>query len=250
MLGHITYLSDDAMAEKFGASSAHRHDQVQLRRRVRDRVVPALPGRQVRRVLRRQHLPAHHQGAGLLRSRRRLRRQSDARRWREPRPAFLVVSFTSDWRFSPARSREIVKALVDNRRDVVLRRDRRAARPRRLPDGRSALSRRAARLLRQHRPRLSADVRGRPARPAPTCPAVTTSTPSPSGSGRAPTCSTWVAATARCCATCSEARGATGYGIEIDDAKIIASVRNGVNVHPERPGVGTVRIRDRVRSTT
>ncbi|MEY8877845.1 MAG: homoserine O-acetyltransferase [Leptothrix sp. (in: b-proteobacteria)] len=31
---------------------------------------------------------------------------------------FLVVSFTTDWRFSPQRSREIVKALVDNRRDV------------------------------------------------------------------------------------------------------------------------------------
>ena len=27
---------------------------------------------------------------------------------------FLVVSFTSDWRFSPARSKEIVKALLDN----------------------------------------------------------------------------------------------------------------------------------------
>jgi homoserine O-acetyltransferase len=31
---------------------------------------------------------------------------------------FLLVSFTTDWRFSPARSREIVKALLDNRRDV------------------------------------------------------------------------------------------------------------------------------------
>src|SRR4029078_713527 len=31
---------------------------------------------------------------------------------------FLVVSFTTDWRFAPPRSREIVKALVDNRRDV------------------------------------------------------------------------------------------------------------------------------------
>ena len=31
---------------------------------------------------------------------------------------FLVVSFTTDWRFSPARSREIVKALLDNQRDV------------------------------------------------------------------------------------------------------------------------------------
>jgi homoserine O-acetyltransferase len=28
---------------------------------------------------------------------------------------FTLISFTTDWRFSPARSREIVKALVDNR---------------------------------------------------------------------------------------------------------------------------------------
>ena len=34
------------------------------------------------------------------------------------RSKFLLVSFTTDWRFSPRRSREIVKALVDNRRDV------------------------------------------------------------------------------------------------------------------------------------
>jgi len=31
---------------------------------------------------------------------------------------FLVVSFTSDWRFAPGRSREIVKALLDNDRRV------------------------------------------------------------------------------------------------------------------------------------
>ena len=31
---------------------------------------------------------------------------------------FLLVSFKTDWRFSPARSREIVKALLDNRRHV------------------------------------------------------------------------------------------------------------------------------------
>ena len=31
---------------------------------------------------------------------------------------FLLVSFTTDWRFSPKRSREIVKALMDNNRDV------------------------------------------------------------------------------------------------------------------------------------
>jgi homoserine O-acetyltransferase len=32
---------------------------------------------------------------------------------------FLLVSFTTDWRFSPARSREMVKALLENRRDVA-----------------------------------------------------------------------------------------------------------------------------------
>jgi homoserine O-acetyltransferase len=32
---------------------------------------------------------------------------------------FLVVSFTTDWRFSPQRSREIVQALLDNGRDVA-----------------------------------------------------------------------------------------------------------------------------------
>jgi len=32
--------------------------------------------------------------------------------------AFLVVAFTTDWRFSPARSREIVSALVHSEKDV------------------------------------------------------------------------------------------------------------------------------------
>jgi homoserine O-acetyltransferase len=31
---------------------------------------------------------------------------------------FLLASFSTDWRFPPPRSREIVKALLENRRDV------------------------------------------------------------------------------------------------------------------------------------
>ena len=31
---------------------------------------------------------------------------------------FLLVSFTTDWRFAPARSREMVKALLDNKIQV------------------------------------------------------------------------------------------------------------------------------------
>ena len=32
---------------------------------------------------------------------------------------FLLVSFTTDWRFSPERSREIVQALINNKRHVT-----------------------------------------------------------------------------------------------------------------------------------
>lgn len=31
---------------------------------------------------------------------------------------YLIVSFATDWRFAPTRSREIVKALLDTRRTV------------------------------------------------------------------------------------------------------------------------------------
>ncbi|HKT65237.1 MAG TPA: homoserine O-acetyltransferase, partial [Burkholderia sp.] len=31
---------------------------------------------------------------------------------------YLIASFSTDWRFAPARSREIVKALLDNKRTV------------------------------------------------------------------------------------------------------------------------------------
>ena len=89
---------------------------------------------------------------------RATRRRPRARRWRARDGASsCVVSFTTDWRFPPARSREIVKALVDNRRDVTLRRDRRAARPRRVPARRRAVPRAGARVLRAHRAELTVD---------------------------------------------------------------------------------------------
>ena len=122
MIGHITYLSDDVMNEKFGRAAARGRCDLRLLHdaghRVPDRELPALPGRQVQRVLRRQHLPADHARARLL-------RPGAARTtatWRAALAVatakFLLVSFTTDWRFAPARSREIVKALLDNRRDV------------------------------------------------------------------------------------------------------------------------------------
>ena len=89
MIGHITYLSDEQMEEKFGRQL---RDGLKLlvRARVPDRILPAPSGREVRRVLRRQHLSAHHQGARLFRSRRTrtggdLARRCRARRLQVPR---------------------------------------------------------------------------------------------------------------------------------------------------------------------
>jgi homoserine O-acetyltransferase len=117
MIGHITYLSDEDMAEKFGRSLKAEDIRFSFRRRVPGGKLPALPGRQVRRVLRREHLPADHARARLLRSGAGLRRRPDARHGADA-GEILVVSFTTDWRFAPNRSREIVKALLDNKRPV------------------------------------------------------------------------------------------------------------------------------------
>jgi len=41
-----------------------------------------------------------------------------SRTFASARCKYLLASFSTDWRFAPARSREIVKALLDNKRDV------------------------------------------------------------------------------------------------------------------------------------
>jgi homoserine O-acetyltransferase/O-succinyltransferase len=117
MLGHITYLSDDAMRAKFGRDL--REGKINFNYDVEFQVESYL----------------RHQGQSFvdrfdantyLLMTKALdyfdpAREFDndlARAFRQARAKFLVMSFTSDWRFSPARSREIVKALVDAKRDV------------------------------------------------------------------------------------------------------------------------------------
>lgn len=116
MIGHITYLSDDQMAEKFGR---------QLRNGLRYSFEPEF---QIESYLRYQgdKFSEYFDANTYLRITKALDYfdpaaafGGDLRRALEPALArFLVVSFTTDWRFSPQRSREIVKALIDNRRDV------------------------------------------------------------------------------------------------------------------------------------
>ncbi|MBC8007366.1 MAG: homoserine O-acetyltransferase [Prolixibacteraceae bacterium] len=117
MIGHITYLSDDAMAEKFGRE--RREGELKFNFDVEF---------QIESYLRHQadKFAEHFDANTYLRITKALdyfdpaaARAGDLSAAFEPATAkFLVVSFTSDWRFSPARSREIVKALLDNRLSV------------------------------------------------------------------------------------------------------------------------------------
>ena len=117
MIGHITYLSDDEMAAKFGRhlksgklnfsfetefeiESYLRHQGLKF-----SEYFDANTYLRITKVLD-YFDPALEHGGNLSRA------------LAPARASFLVVSFTTDWRFSPARSREIVKALLDNRVNV------------------------------------------------------------------------------------------------------------------------------------
>jgi len=117
MLGHITYLSDDAMMEKFGralrSGAIQFHFDVDFEvesylRHQGDKFTEYFDANTYLLITRALDYfdPAAAHGDDLSAA------------LAPARARFLVVSFTSDWRFSPERSREIVKALLDNRLDV------------------------------------------------------------------------------------------------------------------------------------
>ena len=119
MIGHITYLSDDSMEEKFGRelraaelgySTQDIEFQIESYLRYQGEKFSEYFDANTYLLITRAldyFDPAAQHGGSLSRAFAAAR---DKR--------FLVVSFTTDWRFSAARSREIVKALVDNRIDV------------------------------------------------------------------------------------------------------------------------------------
>ena len=120
MIGHITYLSDDSMEEKFGrqmraAELGYSTQDIEF---------------QIESYLRHQgdKFSEYFDANTYLLITRALDYFDPARAFGDDLSAafavareqrFTVVSFTTDWRFSPARSREIVKALVDNRIGVT-----------------------------------------------------------------------------------------------------------------------------------
>jgi homoserine O-acetyltransferase len=125
MIGHITYLSDDVMNEKFGRQLRHavlgsgagdykystQEVEFQIESYLRyqgDKFAEYFDANTYLLITRALDYfdPARAFGGDLS--------QALARATAK----FLLVSFCTDWRFAPARSREIVKALLDNRRDL------------------------------------------------------------------------------------------------------------------------------------
>ena len=114
MIGHITYLSGEAMAEKFGRllrRGAPGFDfdidfEVESYLRYQgDKFSSYFDANTYLRITKALDYfdPAADFGGDLSKALARAQ------------AAFLVVSFKSDWRFPPSRSREIVRALLDNR---------------------------------------------------------------------------------------------------------------------------------------
>ena len=119
MLGHITYLSDTAMRARFGRILRDGDGQYNFNYDVEFEVESYLRHQGnsfVDRFDGNTYLlmtkaldyfdPAREYGDDL------------AAAFRQAQAKFLVVSFSVDWRFSPARSREIVNALIAAGRDV------------------------------------------------------------------------------------------------------------------------------------
>jgi homoserine O-acetyltransferase/O-succinyltransferase len=117
MIGHITYLSGDAMTEKFGrllrrgALGFDFDIDFEIESYLRyqgDKFSTYFDANTYLRITKALDYfdPAADFGGDLSAALARAK------------AAFLVVSFNSDWRFPPPRSRELVRALLDNRRIV------------------------------------------------------------------------------------------------------------------------------------
>ena len=122
MLGHITYLSDDAMGAKFGRKLKDEikytfdveFEMESYLRYQGDKFAGEFDANTYLRMTRAldYYDPALPFDGDLSKA------LAQVNQPKKNKTQFLVVSFTSDWRFSPARSREIVKALLDNERTV------------------------------------------------------------------------------------------------------------------------------------
>ena len=117
MLGHITYLSDDVMGSKFGRKLKNKNYQYDFDTEFEiesylnyqgDKFAKEFDANTYIRMT--KALDYYDPAKGG--------KKNLSKVFKKIKSKFLVISFTSDWRFSPNRSKEIVKALLDNNIDV------------------------------------------------------------------------------------------------------------------------------------
>jgi homoserine O-acetyltransferase len=118
MIGHITYLSDDDMAEKFGRDL--RNADYQFGYGVDFEIESYLryQGDKFSEYFDANTYLLITKALDYFDPARTHDGELDAA-LANTQAEFLVVSFTTDWRFAPDRSREIVQALVNNQRRVT-----------------------------------------------------------------------------------------------------------------------------------
>ncbi len=126
MIGHITYLSDDVMGEKFGRALRRHVTDTVLRNDYRFTFDVEFEIESYLRYQGEKFSGYFDANTYLLITRAldyfdpALAHGGDLARALAPAQAdFLLVSFTTDWRFAPERSREIVEALLANGRRVT-----------------------------------------------------------------------------------------------------------------------------------
>jgi homoserine O-acetyltransferase/O-succinyltransferase len=133
MIGHITYLSDDVMNAKFGRQLKHPLGLEGTKTAVNASTdaysyTTQEVEFQIESYLRHQgdKFAEYFDANTYLLITRALDYFDPARKFSGDltkalaiaKAKFLLISFTTDWRFSPSRSRELVKALLDNNCDV------------------------------------------------------------------------------------------------------------------------------------
>ncbi len=126
MIGHITYLSDDVMAEKFGRALRRHVDDTALRSEYHFTFDVEFEIESYLRYQGEKFSLYFDANTYLLITRAldyfdpALAHGGDlARALAGVQADYLIVSFTTDWRFAPGRSREIVEALLANGKRVT-----------------------------------------------------------------------------------------------------------------------------------
>ena len=117
MLGHITYLSNDAMKSKFGRKKKNKDFKYNFNTEFE---IESYLNYQGDKFAQEFDANTYIRMTKALDyydpTKQNKKKLSDV--FKKIKSRFLVISFTSDWRFSPSRSKEIVKGLLDNNINV------------------------------------------------------------------------------------------------------------------------------------